>query len=90
MTERKYKLIEELELLIQAQESIDATGQDLTVKFHTSFLREILEELRDKIDIYNLSGDLVCTIIGPEASTIIDMAVQAFVQSALIQFTEEG
>ena len=90
MAERKYELIEELERLVQAQEAIDTTGQDLTIRFDTSFLREVLDELRDKIDIYGPSGDLVCTISGPEASTIIDMAVQAFVQSALIRFTEEG
>ena len=90
MAERKYELIEELERLVQAQEAIDTTGQDLTIRFDTSFLREVLDELRDKIDIYSPDGDLVCTISGPEASTIIDMAVQAFVQSALIRFTEEG
>ena len=90
MSERKQELIETLQTLVEAQEKMDDLGIGI-VRFETSFLREVLEELRDKIDIFNSGGDLVCTIDGPSATKIIDMAVQEFVHTAIARFAlEEG
>ena len=85
MSDKKYELIETLTTLIEAQEKLEQSGAGI-VRYETSFLKEILEELEDKIDIFNSDGDLVCTISGPNASTIIDMAVREFVGSIVASF----
>jgi HEPN domain-containing protein len=59
------------------------------VRFETTFLREILEELKDKIEIYSNSGESLCTIEGPEATLLIEQAVDMYMRSALIKFNEE-
>jgi hypothetical protein len=89
MSERKMELIETLEALIEAQETMDASGIGV-VRFETKFLREVLNELKDKIDIYGASGDLVCTIEGPSASFIIDMAVREFIHTVIARFAEDA
>jgi hypothetical protein len=88
MSERKRELIETLQTLIEAQESMDNSGIGI-VRFETSFLREVLNELEDKIEIYGSDGDLVCTIEGPSATSIIDMAVQEFIHTVIARFQEE-
>ena len=88
MSEKKYELIEALQTLIEAQETMDDLGIGI-VRFETSFLREVLEELRDKIEVYSNSGEFVCIIEGPDATVLIEQAVSAYMHSILIQFTEE-
>ena len=89
MSEKKYELIETLQTLVKAQETMDELGVGI-VRFETSFLKEVLEELKDKVEIYSNSGELVCTIEGPEATIVIEQAVDMYMRSALIKFTEEN
>ena len=88
MSKRRWEIIETLEVLVETQEKLEQTHAG-AVRFETSFLREILEELRDTIDIYGPDGLLVCTIEGPNATDIIDMAVGEYMKSVIARFAED-
>lgn len=88
MSRNKVELIETLSTLIETQERLEGLGGGV-VRFETSFLKEILAELEDKIDIFGPNGDLVCTIEGPNATHIVNAAVQEYMSTVIAHFSED-
>jgi len=84
----KTSVLEVLETLLAAHASAEERGIPIQISLTADFIKEIVHELRNTIEILSYSGELVCMIEEPLASQIVKSAVTRYVDLAIVKYLD--
>ena len=82
----KSSVLEVLETLLAAHTSAEERGIPIQISLTADFIKEIVHELRNTIEILSYTGELVCMIEEPLASQIFKSAVKKYVDHAIVDY----